>query len=277
MAANATAQGLSILHSYGVLAILAVILAVGIWRLITRMIGARRRAAMARNFRERFHTYAESSGEDNAAYERLAFYAERMGNAMGQHGLVNASPPFAGRSAKKYVTVLQFIPELRMHFADLRGGGYGLGNEGASWIYHTVDDALIRFLGSLDDTAKRAAKSLLNPIAWFREGAERLLALPFYIAGAFGLLEAGRAAAIEQRTSFRAVAGIVALIVAATIASTLIVGEARTAAAYRSAGNTVAGAVGSATRATFSAFSDVATAIATPKQEPPPQVRLPEK
>jgi len=275
MAANATAQGLSVLQSYGALAVLAIILVVGIWRIVARLIGARRRAAMARTFRERFQAYAHSSGEDNEAYERLAFFAERMGNAMGRHGRVNATPPFSGRSAKKYLTVLQFIPELRMHFADLRGGGYGLGNEGASWIYHTVDDALIRFLGGLDETAKRAAKSLLNPIAWFREGAERLLALPFFIAGAFGLIEPGRAAAIEGRTSFRAVAGVAALIVAATIASTLIVGKARTAAAYRSIGGTAAEAAGSAASAVYSAFADVATAIATPKEEPPPKVRLP--
>jgi hypothetical protein len=267
MLANATAQISAVLQSYGALAVLAAILLVGIWRITARLIGARQQARLTRDFRARFHAFANSSGEDTAAYERLAFLAERMANAMGRHGLVDATPPFTGRSAKKYVTVLQFIPELRMHFADERGGGYGLGNDGASWIYHTIDDALIRFLGALDATTKSSTKKLFNPIAWLSEGAERIVALPFYLAGTFGLIEPGRAAEVEQRTAFRAVAGLAALIVVVTVASILIAGEAQTAAAYRGLATTVARAIDGFVTALVSAVSDVARAITAPPEQ----------
>ena len=267
MLANATAQVSAVWQSYGLLAALAAVLAVGIWRIAARLIGARRQVGLTNDFRDRFHAFINSSGEDTEAYERLAFLAERMASAMGRHGLVDATPPFTGRSAKKFVTVLQFIPELRMHFADERGGGYGVGNDGASWIYHTIDDALIRFLGALDATTKSSAKKLINPIAWLAEGAERVLALPFYLAGSFGAIEAGRAAEIERRTAFRAAAGLAALILVVTVASILIVGEAQTAAAYRGLATTVAQAIDGAVTAVVSAFSDVAKAITAPPEQ----------
>ena len=256
MLANAYAQILAFFQTYGVLAVLAVILAVGILRIVARYLGSRERARMARAFRERFQTFANSSGEDTEAYERLSFLAERMATAMGRHALVGAKPPFTGRAAGAYVTVLQVIPELRMHFANLRDGGYGLGNDGASWIYHTVDDALIAFLGELDGTANSATKKLINPIAWFREGVERILALPLYIAGWFGLIESDRASAAERHSFFRAVAGLAALIVVATIASVLIFGEQKTTAAYRSIGNTAGRTINGAAKSVVSAFSD---------------------
>ena len=267
MLANATAQTSAVLQSYGALAVLAAILIVGIWRIAVRLVGARRQVRLTNAFRERFDAFVNSSGEDTAAYERLAFLAERMANAMGPHGLVDATPPFSGRSAKKFVTVLQFIPELRMHFADERGGGYGVGNDGASWIYHTIDDALIRFLGALDATTKSSAKKLFNPVAWLSEGAERVVALPFYVAGSFGMIEAGRATEIEQRTAFRAVAGLAALLLVVTVASILLVGEQKTANAYRTVGNTAASAIGGAATAVVSAFSDVAKAITAPPEQ----------
>jgi len=266
MVANAVAQVVQFFQTYGVLAVLAVILAIGIARILQRFASAIGQARSARAFRERFHRFADSSGQDAAAYERLTFLTERMGQAMGRHAAVDVKPPFHGHSASKYATVLHFIPDLRKHFADLAQGGYGLGNDGANWIYTAIDDALIRFLGDLDATVHAARYQMINPIAWFREGVERILALPFYVIGWFGVLEDGGAAAIERRPAFRAVAGIAAIVVAGTIASTLIVGEQKTAAAYRSAGSTAANAAGSAVTAVVSAFSDVATAITAPKQ-----------
>lgn len=266
MLANAAAQVIQFFQSYGVLAGLAVVLAVGIARIILRYFSARSRAKTGRAFRERFHSFADSSGQDSQAYERLTFLTERMGKTMGRHALVDVKPPFHGHSATTYVTVLQYLPDLRKHFADLGQGGYGLGNDGANWIYTSIDDAMIRFLGDLDEVAKSAARNLINPIAWFREGIERILALPIYIAGWFGLIEDGDAAAIEQRTAFRTVAGLAALIAVATIASTLIVGEQKTANAYRTAGNTAVSAASGAATAVGSAFSDVWTVITATKE-----------
>jgi len=266
MLANTYAQVLQFFQTYNVLAVLAAVMAVGILRIFSRFLTARKQARAARGFRDRFHTFANSSGEDTQAYERLSFLAERMAKTMGPYARVDAKPPFSGHSTKTFATVLQFIPELRMHFNNLRQGGYGLGNDGAGWIYHSVDDALIRFLGSRDETAKLAARKLGNPIAWFREGVERILALPFYVLSWFGLIEADGAANAEQRGAFRAVAGLVALIAVVTIASTLIFGKQKTAATYRTIGNTAASTVNGAATAVVSAFSDAKRVITTPKE-----------
>ncbi|MFT5180186.1 MAG: hypothetical protein ACI8S3_000058 [Alphaproteobacteria bacterium] len=270
MLANTYAQVLQFFQTYGVLAVLAVILVVGILRIFLRYLTARDQVRTARAFRERFQTFANSSGEDIAAYERLAFLAERMGNTMGQYALLDAKPPFSTHSGKGFVTVLQYIPELRRHFADLAQGGYGLGNDGASWIYHNVDDALIRFLGSRDETGKSSARKLINPIAWFREGVERILALPFYILSWFGLIEPAGAARAEQRGSFRAIAGLAAIVTVTFIASTLIFGEEKTNAAsratYRGIVDTSARTVSSSVKSLGSLADDVTKVILTPKE-----------
>ena len=271
MIANTYAQAVQFFQTSGVLAVLAVILAVGIVRIMLRYLSSHKQARTARAFRDRFHAFANSSGEDTAAYERLTFLAERMGNTMGKYALVETKPPFAAQSAKHFVTVLQFIPELRRHFADLAQGGYGLGNDGASWIYHNVDDALIRFLGSRDETAKSAARRLINPIAWFREGVERILALPFYIMGWFGLIEPVGAAKVEQRGSFRAAAGLIAIVAVVFIGSTLIIGEEKTNAAsratYRGIVDTSARTVSSSVKSLGALADDVTKAITEPKPQ----------
>jgi hypothetical protein len=189
-----------------------------------------------------------------------------MAKTMGRYALVDVKPPFSGHSTKTFETVLQFIPELRMHFNNLRQGGYGLGNDGAGWIYHSVDDALIRFLGSRDEMAKLAARKLANPVAWFREGVERILALPIYVLSWFGLMEPAAATSTEQNSGFRAIAGLVSIVAVVFIASTLIFGEQKTANAYRSVGNTAASTASGAATAVASAFSDVWTVITATKE-----------
>lgn len=267
MLANIYAQVLQFFQAEDVLIVLAVVMIVGIFRISSRFLTARKQARSARAFRERFHTFSHSNGEDTEAYERLSFLAERMANTMGRYALVDAKPPFSGHSTKSFETVLQFIPELRMHFNNLRQGGYGLGNDGAGWIYHSVDDALIRFLGSRDETAKLAARKLANPVAWFREGVERILALPLYVLSWFGMMEPAAATATEQNGGFRAIAGLTAIVAVIFIASTLIFGEQKTNAAYRGIGNTAASAVSGAATAVVSAFSDAKRVITTPKEQ----------
>lgn len=266
MLANTYPQVLQFIQSYGAVAVLGAVMIVGILRIFSRFLTAHKHARAARAFRDRFHAFSNSSGEDTEAYERLSFQAERMASTMGRYALVDAKPPFSGHSTKSFENVLQFIPELRMHFNNLQQGGYGLGNDGSGWIYHSVDDALIRFLGSRDETAKLAARKLVNPVAWFREGVERILALPLYALSAFGMMEPTAAATTEQNGGFRALAGLVAIVAVVFVASTLIFGEQKTANAYRTAGNTAASAAGSAATAVVSAFSDVWTVITATKE-----------
>ncbi len=266
MLANIYARVLQFFQADDVLIVLAIVMIVGIFRIASRLLTARKQARTARAFRDRFHTFSNSSGEDTEAYERLSFLSERMAKTMGRYAQVDAKPPFSGHSTKTFENVLQFIPELRMHFNNLRQGGYGLGNDGAGWIYHSVDDALIRFLGSRDETAKLAARKLGNPIAWFREGVERILALPFYILSWFGMMEPDAATTTEQHGGFRAVAGLTAIVAVIFIASTLIFGEQKTKAAYSAIGNTAVSTVSSAATAVVSAFSDVARVITAPKE-----------
>ena len=234
MLANVQAQIPLFFQTYGIVAVLLIILAVGIWRTGLRLLTARLRARTAGAFRERFQAFANSGGEDTAAYDRIAFLAEHMGSAMGVYAQIEAKPPFGNLSSKNFSTILQFIPELRRHFADIAQGGYGLGNDGASWIYYTVDDALIRYIGSLDGATKTNARRLLNPIAWFMEGVERILALPFYVLSWFGLMEPANAGRTERHGFFRAISSVTAVLVVVFIASTLIFGEQRTNTASRS-------------------------------------------
>lgn len=275
MLANAQAQILQFFQTNGVIAVLVVILAVGIWRIGLRLLTARQQGRTAKAFRERFQAFANSMGEDNAAYERLAFLAERMGNTMSAYAQVEAKPPFGGLSSKNFVTILQYIPELRRHFADMAQGGYGLGNEGASWIYYTVDDALIRFMGSLDETANAAARRLLNQITWFKEGVERILALPFYILSWFGLIEPAGAGRAERHGFFRALSSLTAIVVVIFIASTLIFGEQRTntasRAAYRDIVETSSRTVNSSFKSLLGLAGDVSRGVAEPTPQPKPQ------
>lgn len=246
-------------QSYGVIIVLALILAIGLWRVVSRYMSARDQEKMATGFRERFHAFADSDGQDTAAYERLSFLSERMSAAMGRHALVDVKPAFTTLTAKTFATVLHFIPEFRMHFADVRQGGFGLGNDGANWIYHSIDDALIRYLGALDQEVSSAKKKLYNPISWFREGIERILALPIYILGWFGLVESDTPANAERNGLFQAVAGLATLVVAVTIVATLVFGQQKTADVYRSIADSTTRSIDSSVKSLASLTSSPAT------------------
>ena len=62
MLANAQAQILQFFQTNGIIAVLVVILAVGIWRIGLRLLTARQRGRTAKAFRERFQAFANSMG-----------------------------------------------------------------------------------------------------------------------------------------------------------------------------------------------------------------------
>jgi hypothetical protein len=77
---------------------------------------------------------------------------------------------------------------------------------------HMVNDALMRYLGSLDEAARDCRAEMHNPFIWLREGTRILIAIPFNLLSWFGILGSATVSGITASHAFKAIAGITGLV-----------------------------------------------------------------
>jgi hypothetical protein len=176
-------------------------------RVLMRGVG---RLDFGKEYRKRFIDYANSQGTDRQAYQWLTLKAERMQGDMGNTGIyAGFRPPFEQVIYKNYPIVLNVLPRIRQMMDD---NELGLWRQQIPEYVHAVDEALLRYLGSLEDSCAAARKELINPFRWFRAGISQVLSIPLYTLSLFGLMGARTIEAIQSATLFKFIAGLAGLV-----------------------------------------------------------------
>jgi hypothetical protein len=101
------------------------------------------------------------------------------------------------------------IPRIRQMMDD---NEFGLWRGQIHDYVNAVDEALLRYLGRLEDSYTVGTKELANPLRWFRAGVSQILAFPLYLLSLFGLIGARTIATIQSTALFKLLAGLAALI-----------------------------------------------------------------
>jgi hypothetical protein len=177
----------------------------GFVNLLLEMRGAAQKHDFSREFRKKFVDYVNSRGKDRDSYHKMMLQSNRMQAEMGSFGIMHhfRDPPL---EYKNYGIILNGLPRIRREFEEDHFFSR------AEVFVQMFDDALVRFLGSLDDDLEGLKKSLRNPVAWFRRGAEQIALLPFLFFEAFGVMGRKTLASIRTARVFKFLTAVLALL-----------------------------------------------------------------
>jgi hypothetical protein len=159
-------------------------------------------------FRSRYLAYASNPGQQAQAYTWLIANSPQMQMEMG--GLGKYEHFSDGRySYTNYPIILNMIPEISRLLDD--DSRRYLFREEINRYLHMVDDALVRYLGSLDYRLAHSP-SQWNPAIWFREGMQTWIASPLTLLNWFGVLSAATVLRLTGHPVFKSLAGVASLI-----------------------------------------------------------------
>ena len=119
-------------------------------------------------YREKFHVFAAQG--DSQAYAWLTLNANRMQAQMGTQGLMTFKPPFANHMIHNYPVVINILPEVRKCLTD-----HLLSQSLLSEYASLLDEALMRYQGSLLEHHRTAVVSAKNPVFWLTSESPRIL------------------------------------------------------------------------------------------------------
>lgn len=197
-------------HEVWVGAAVVGIMALGLAQMIRSLVRKQARLDFALEYRNKFIAYGNSQGTDRETYQWLTLRAQRMQADLGHTGIyASFRPPFEQVVYKDFPIILNMLPRIRQMMDD---------NKLGTWrrlipdYLFAVDEALLRYLGPLEEACTTARKELANPILWFRTGVSQILSIPLYLLGLFGLMGSRTIDAIQSTVGFRIIVGISGLI-----------------------------------------------------------------
>jgi hypothetical protein len=196
-------------------------LLLGVVQLLRELARMQDRLVFGKEYRNRFIDYANSQGADRQTYQWLTLKAQQMQGDMGDAGVyAGFRPPFEQVVYKNYPIILNMLPRIRQM---MDSNEFGLWRGQIHEYVHAVDEALLRYLGPLEDSYATGKRELANPLRWFQVGVSQVLSLPLYLLALFGLMGARTIEAIQRAALFRLLTGLAALIGLAAAVAGLIV------------------------------------------------------
>jgi len=198
---------------YVVIVVLAGISALGVIRLVARHGRLAEQSALAYEYLSKFNTFANSY--TSSFYAQLYFWlvskSDKIQSQMGFCGIADYRPPFANYIMRNYQILVNTLPQMRTRKA--------MADNVAM-----CEDALIRYIGLIDDSLAYSASRLKNPLVWLQEGARLILAIPIITLQWVGLISPTKVDAVTLNPLFRVFSGIVLLLGLVASLLTIILG-----------------------------------------------------
>ena len=184
-----------------------------------------KKVTAARDFAEEFladlNTYGESQGADEDIYVSLTRRSNKMQNALGSQGiLAQYRPPNANYMMSNVPVVVNFLPQLHQYFSDEWLRGRPIAYE----TYSTIRDAILRYIGTVEERLNVLYQEMRNPFSQLRIGIEILVMAPLDLLSSFGILSASRNEKIHKSTWTRLFTGILSIVTLASSVVTILVG-----------------------------------------------------
>lgn len=141
--------------------------------------------SFSRDFLDQLSIYLSSYGNDSQSYSWLTLKSNKMQNLLGSAGIMAAyKPPYANFQYTNYPIILNMLPELRNALKD----SYALGRLAEQYAA-TIQEVIIRHVGSIEEIEQHNKMRLRNPLVWFREGVQLIISSPLYVAYWLGIVK----------------------------------------------------------------------------------------
>jgi len=205
-------------NSYA-LVLLVFIFLLGVSSIIRDYFTIHKKYIFTTEYFETLKAYIQSNGQDVEKYSWLTRKSSKIQTLMGSFGLVDYKPAAQNYIYKNYQLIVNGLGELRSYYND----NYvfsRLANE----MSQTLQEALIRYIGVLEEHRDFYISQLKNPIIWFREGVRVIIALPINLLSWFGIINPLAVATITTNIIFRFFSGIIAFLTFLGTIVTLVVG-----------------------------------------------------
>jgi len=168
-------------------------------------------------FREDFFEYFNSNPEKSELYTQLIYNSNRMQRILGYFGILSKfRPPFANYILSNIEILSTFLPEIRKSFHE------NILRKQSTQYAQAIDDATLRYLGSVDEQIKAYKLKYRNPIKLFKDGIYYIISLPFEILRELNLIPSFAFNLLIKSLSL--ISGIATLITIVSGMVTLILG-----------------------------------------------------
>lgn len=162
----------------------------------------------ALEFLGQLRTYLDSRGRDMKTYSWLISRSNKMQNQMGSQGIMGSyKPPYQNYMIKNYPIILNMLPELRKSIEDDI-----LSRSLADQYANALQEALVRYIGTVEDILEEERREMQNPVIWLREGIRGIISIPMLILSWLGVISETTAFNISSSFFFRILAGLVATV-----------------------------------------------------------------
>lgn len=178
------------------------------------------RRDFAIEFFENLKVYINSDGQNHQAYSYLLNRSNKIQKEMGGQGIAhNYRPPYQNFMYTDYPIILNMIPELRKALEDTI-----LSRRLAGQYAGALQESLIRYIGSIEDTLEGQKRELKNPAIWLREGVRSITAFPVNMFSWFGIISESTAYKINSSFLAKAASGVITVIGLVSSVFTVVLG-----------------------------------------------------
>jgi len=153
----------------------------------------------------------EAGSFDGEAYQWLTMNVDKVQKQMGMIGLIHYRAAFGLYTVPNYPVVLNTLPKIRRGEAE---------RSELDWVH----DALIRYIGTLQDPLDRTKAELRNPIVWLRYGVQAVITSPLLIAGWLGFMAYSTVERLSSSPAARLLASLLSLLALLGTVITIVTG-----------------------------------------------------
>lgn len=197
---------------------LILISVIGLYSIVKKIYSLAKCYNFSGEFFDKLEIYIESNGRDNVSYSWLVSKSSKMQNYIGLFGIMQYRPAYQNYIINNYQLIINGLSELRQYYESPYS--YKLANQMAQ----TLQEALIRYIGTLEDSKEIYFAQLKNPIIWFREGIQIMIGLPFQVLVWFGIVSSVSMSKFTTNIIFKFLSGIIALLAFLGTVITIVLG-----------------------------------------------------
>lgn len=197
---------------------LILILVIGALSIYVKIYALAKYYNFSNEFLNKLQIYIKSNGRDNISYTWVVSKSSKMQNYIGPLGIVQYRPAYQNYIINDYELIINGLSELRKYYES----PYLM--ELAGEMAQILQEALIRYIGTLDDLKEIYFTQFKNPIVWFREGIQIMIGLPFQVLVWFGIVSSGLVNKFTANIIFKFLSGIIALLTFLGTVITIVLG-----------------------------------------------------
>lgn len=205
-----------------VIGIILMVLIIGFIKILMKLSSKGKEIDFTADFRNKFvqftNQYLNPEEKEKFNYEQyywLTKNVNRIQSNIGFTGMMDYIAPFRTHVFQNYQIILNTLPKFRDGSVE-------------PFEINSVDDALIRYIGDLEESHEYYRKKIWNPLIWFQEGIIEILGIPLLLLNSFGILSQKSMHQIKQNLIFRIITGIIGLITFLAAIVTIIQGKEQT-------------------------------------------------